>query len=320
MVLPDIVLLKDYPQTREFLLDQLTLRAIDWWGQAFSSANVDVATIVGVKRPAPPRHRVHARVRDAQSPLAHKVPQQSFRDNPRFAFNLRLTPRKAAVLSQLGRGPALGDYFELHEGVHSGNMRKALFVDRSVDDSCREMYFGRDEITPYRLRWNGMWLVRSAAPRDRQQYANLGRASWFEREKLLVRRTGDHLLAAVDSAGRYASNNFFVVFPKRPGSLRLDGLCALLNSRLMTWWFRTIEPRQGRAFAELKIKHLRCCPLPQEIVDAEGCLAWNDLGARRREAAETLPPAGVGPGVGAAELDQQIDALALDTFNIPAPW
>src|SRR5262249_6580869 len=32
MVLPDIVLLKDYVETRKFLLECLSLEEIDWWG------------------------------------------------------------------------------------------------------------------------------------------------------------------------------------------------------------------------------------------------------------------------------------------------
>ncbi len=49
MVLPDIVLLKDYPDTRKHLLDNLQLSRIDWWGMAFSSAVIDASTIIGKK-------------------------------------------------------------------------------------------------------------------------------------------------------------------------------------------------------------------------------------------------------------------------------
>jgi hypothetical protein len=34
-----------------------------------------------------------------------------------------------------------------------------------------------------------------------------------------------------------------------------------LNSRFITWLFRTIEPRKGRVFAEIKIKHLKTFPI-----------------------------------------------------------
>ena len=300
MVLPDIVLLKNYQPTRRFLLDQLALTAIDWWGQAFPEAVIDAATIIGVKELASPKHRMTVAVHDPKRAMQHSIPQADFAANPRQVFNLYLTAARRRLLNRLASFPRLGELFEIHEGVHSGNLRAELFVRKAVDESCRELYFGRDEITPYSLEWKG-WHVRLAAVpsrKTRECYANLGKSEWHEQEKVLVRRTGDRVLAALDRTGRYASNNYFLVFPKRPCDLDLDGLCALLNSRFMTWYFRTIEPRQGRVFAELKIKHLREFPLP-----AFG-LELNDLGARR--ALVSCQPA----------LDHQIDRAVCQVFAI----
>jgi len=303
MVLPDIVLLKDYPQTRRFLLDTLALERIDWWGRAFAAAVIDAVTIVGRKGPAAPEQHVAVSVHDAEAPLAHSVPQSDFRANPRYVFNLHLTADKRRLLDRLADCPRLGAYFAIHEGVHSGNLRAELFVDRKLDATCRELLFGRTEIVPYQLRWAGRYLRRGAVPakKTKQRYANLGRSEWHERAKVLVRRTGDRVLAAVDRQGRYASNNFFLVFPSRECALDLDGLCALLNSPFMTWYFRTVEPRRGRVFAELKIKHLRDFPLP--TLEADGCRRLNDLGARRKTD---------------ASLEGRIDALVDRLFGIPA--
>jgi len=66
-------------------------------------------------------------------------------------------------------------------------------------------------------------------------------------------------MAAVDRDGFFASNNLFVCVPVR--GLDLDCISAILNSRLMTWFFRCIQPRVGRLFAELKIVHLNTFPI-----------------------------------------------------------
>ncbi len=284
LVLPDTVLLKDYPTTRRYLLDELALERIDWWGRAFADATIDTATIVGRKEKASADHAVRVEVH-GDAPLVHAIPQADFRANPRHVFNLHLIPGVRAILQRCDHYPRLGDCFEVHEGVHSGNMRAELFVPSKLDDSCRELLFGRDEMVPYQLRWGGGY-VRLNALLERKspaRYANLGQPKWHEQAKLLVRRTGDRVIAAVDRDGRYASNNFFVVFPRNPPMLDLDGLCALLNSEFMTWYFRAVEPRKGRAFAELKIKHLAAFPLPP----ADAWPELNDLG-RRRAAGEAL--------------------------------
>jgi SAM-dependent methyltransferase len=297
MVLPDIVLLKDYPQTRLLLLDQLTLERIDCWGMAFPGAVIDAVSIAGIKQPAAECHQVT--VCEPASGNSWTIPQAHFRANPRHIFNLHLHPARRRVLDQLAACPRLGSYFEVHEGVHSGNIRADLFVETKLDDSCRELYFGRDEIVPYEMRWHGRYLRLSALPakKSSERYANAGRPAWHQQEKVLVRRTGDYVLAAVDRFRRYASNNFFLVFPRRPGTLTLDGVCALLNSAFMTWYFRAVEPRQGRAFAELKIKHLSAFPLP-----AADCQALNELGAERP---------------GRPLLDAAIDREVLRLFGLP---
>jgi hypothetical protein len=324
MVLPDIVLLKDYQATRQYLLEQLSLEAVDWWGMSFPAAVIDAATIIGAKRPAAVGQRIRVTVNDQHTPLRHEIPQTDFWANPRQTFNLRLTATKRELLQRLAQCPRMGDYFEIHEGVHSGNIRGELFVIRKTDASCRELYFGRREIRSYLLEWAGRYIRLAALPRtkSRARYANLGKPEWHERDKLLVRRTGDHVLAAVDRQRRYATNNFFVVFPRRPCSLDLDGLCALLNSRLMTWFFRAIEPRHGRVFAELKIKHLKTFPLPSLIRDGKGCAGINRLGAARSKLATELVRSSNQQNKAVAQrrienVDRKVNALACQLLDFP---
>jgi RecB family exonuclease len=285
MVLPDIVLLKSYAPTRELLLDSLAMTHIDWWGMAFPDAVIDAVTILGEKKTAGPRHRVAVAVHDADAPVAHAMVQADFRKNLDCTFNLMLTDADRALLDRVAHCPRLDAYWSAHEGVHSGNMRAELFVDAAVDESCRPLIFGRDEISRYRLDWSGGFVRLSVVSvrRSPARYCNIGRPEWYAQDKLLVRRTGDYIMAAVDTERRYASNNAFVVVPAGDGGLSLDGFCALLNSPFMTWYFRTTHPRKGRVFAELKIKHLSRFPLPPADTHPSQLERLNALGAQRRE-------------------------------------
>jgi hypothetical protein len=325
MVLPDIVLLKDYPHTRRLILEELELTHLGWWGMAFQDAVIDAATVIGRKGRAAEDHEVHVSVRGADREFSHVIPQRQFWKNERYTFNLHLTPRKRDLLERLAVHPRLAEYFDVHEGVHSGNIRSELFVDEHVDDSCHELYFGRDEITPYHLRWNGRYIRLSALPSRRTptRYANAGRPEWHLRQKVLVRRTGDFVLAAVDEHGRYASNNFFVLFPCQAHAVDLHGLCALLNSTFMTWYFRTIEPREGRVFAELKIKHLRVFPLPDASSNCGACSELNCMGKLRSVLAQQFAAAKTEHERTAlqrqiAATDHQIDQLVYDLYGLTA--
>lgn len=313
LVLPDIVLLKDYPQTRKYLLDQLRILSIEWYGQAFRDAMIDTVTLVGIKETSSAEHAIDAAIHESHGTRRRRIRQSLFLREPRYTFNLGMSEQRRATLDRLASFPCLGDYFEIHEGVHSGNIRRELFCDAKRDESCREMYLGGDEICPYLLRWGGRYIRLDAIPEAKAagRYAHLGRREWFEHPKVLVRRTGDYVLAAADLTGRYASNNFFVVLPSRLCPLGLPGLAAMLNSRFTTSFFRAIEPRVGRAFAELKIKHLRRFPLPAAVLGGsaeaiEACRQLDTLGRERARLASATEPAVPDDH---QRLDAQINAL-----------
>lgn len=313
LVLPDIVLLKDYPQTRKYLLDQLRILSIEWFGQAFRDAMIDTVTLVGIKETSNAVHAIDAAIHESHGTRRRRIRQSLFLREPKYTFNLGMSEQRRATLDRLASLPCLGDYFEIHEGVHSGNIRRELFCDAKHDESCREMYVGGDEISPYLLRWGGRYIRLAATPEAKAagRYAHLGRREWFERPKVLVRRTGDYVLAAADLTGRYASNNFFVVLPSRLCPLGLPGLAAMLNSRFTTSFFRAIEPRVGRAFAELKIKHLRRFPLPAAVLggSAEAIEACQQLDALGQERARLASASELAAPDDHQRLDAQINAL-----------
>jgi hypothetical protein len=139
-----------------------------------------------------------------------------------------------------------------------------LFLDYPDGDQCRPLIFGRGEIRPMQLEWAGRYIQLDGRRFDRAKgdYYNLGDRALYAADKILVRRTGDFVLAAPDFSGFYCSNNFFLLVPKidmpRP---RILYAAAVLNSRLATGYFRLIQPRTGKLFAELKITHLEEIPL-----------------------------------------------------------
>ena len=324
MVLPDIVLLKDYASTRRFLLEKLGLTRIDWWGMPFRGAVMDAATIIGRRESPSASNRIEATLRDEEKPTSHFIDQADFWNNDRYAFNLHLTTPRRRLLQKLASYPSLGLHFEVHEGVHSGNIREELFVDARLDDSCRPLVFGRGEIAPFLLKWEGRYVRLSALPdkRTQERYANAGRPDWYSRPKLLVRRTGDRVLAAVDLEHRYASNNFFVVFPSGNCPIDLHGLSALLNTKFMTWYFRLVEPRKGRVFAELKIKHLSRFPLPILKDSMDACSRLNRLGGERIRLVACVDDSSSPSSVerterGCRSLDEQIEHFVREAFDMP---
>lgn len=268
MILPDIVLLKAYPAVRKYILERHVIRSAVFWGEAFDAVNLDTCTLICAKEAdhtARSTHSVQAITSVTTSDIregAKRIPQSVFDTAPDYKINLFWSEESAELKKRIEKGSVpFSDLFHSHEGIHSGNIRAKLFLTQKRGRNCRPLIFGRDEIRPFGITWAGKYVDYSEDVIDKAngEYANLAHEEYFTGPKLFVRRTGDFVMAAVDRDGFFASNNLFVCVPVR--GLDLDCISAILNSRLMTWFFRCIQPRVGRLFAELKIVHLNTFPI-----------------------------------------------------------
>lgn len=316
-VVPDIVLLKNQQDVRDLLLE---LCAIEWLvdcGRAFPDVNLDAVAVIARRSDEGPstQHRVRVwhslpeRWREAP-PREHTVAQATFWQLDGHKLNIRLTERSFALWRKLAGCARLSSVFEAHEGVHTGNARHKLFVPQPGPRTAR-VVIGRGELRRYVLEWGGTWLdLRpEALDRDAGDYANLGRPEWHERPKIVVRRTGDQVIAALDADGVYVSNNMFVLLPLQPlTTAELRAYVGLLNSALTTWYYRTVQPRTGRLFAELKIYHVLDFPLP-----AAG--AWRGGWERLAELSAEIEGRARG-GHDAARLQAELDARVMAMFDL----
>lgn len=317
LVLPDVLLLKNHERLRRFLLEHSRLELIAHAGRAFAGAHIDSMVLIAEAATPAADHRVsvwHSVPEDwaDKAPNDHHRPQAWFGELPRACFNLYIESSDRRLLEHLAQQPRLGQLFEIHEGVHSGNARRKLFVDRVPPGAPATSYvplvIGGKELARYRLSWAGAHLCidPSAVDRDAGDYANLGRAAWYGPGKLVVRRTGDRVICAHDDDGRWVSNNLFVVVPRHamPRHYR-RAYEAILNSSLCTWWFRVQVPRVGRLFAEIKIQHLVDMPLAE--LDDDRAEALCQLADQRSQPGNPRQE---------ARLDRHIDELVEDIVGI----
>ncbi|HTM22922.1 MAG TPA: N-6 DNA methylase, partial [Kofleriaceae bacterium] len=163
LVLPDIILLKDQQPVRDLILAG---SAIDWivhLERPFPAVNLDAVIITGRRGPPPPGHRVsiwHSLPPGwrGEPPPTRSVAQATFAELDEHRFNLYLDEPALARLRHLSARPRLGDRFEVHEGVHSGNARARLFLPARRGHHCVPLIAAGDEVTPFRIDWGGTWL------------------------------------------------------------------------------------------------------------------------------------------------------------------
>ena len=199
----------------------------------------------------------------------------------------------------------LGEHVTLTEGIHTGNVRDELVVERPGDD--REPVVEGRTVERYGVDWDGQWVRcdESVVAAD-GAYGDLRDPAVFEGEKLLVRDISDRPIAAYDDEGLYALNTLYSV-QSRPGSpVPLRYVLAVLNSTFAAVYFRQVYggTHVNGGYLRCKPMFVANVPLPRAPDERERLahLATR-MGRLRRERAERsleLPPA-TGPQL--ADLD-----------------
>jgi adenine-specific DNA-methyltransferase len=94
----------------------------------------------------------------------------------------------------------------------------------------------------------GEWL---AAPRNPEIFT--------AEEKIIIRQTGDSIIATIIGKDIICRNNLhIVVFQKTNHKL----LLGIINSKLTNYYYYQINPERGEALAEVKKNHVEQLPIP----------------------------------------------------------
>jgi len=110
-------------------------------------------------------------------------------------------------------------------------------------------------INKYTNFWNknswidyGEWL---AAPRDKRIFE--------AEEKVIVRQTGDRIIATLIGSNIICRNNLHIIISNEISHKFILGI---LNSKLIDFYYQQINPEKGEALAEVKKQHIEQLPIP----------------------------------------------------------
>ena len=278
MVLPDSLLIKAYPRTRQYILNNHTLREITHLTKPFEDVDHDVIIMRAISGKIQNDY-IMCRIVPYQSTRieltdAIQVRHESWNNEQLdFRFNLLLDEKIEAISNKLGDvGIDYKSICETHEGIHTRHRRTELFPESVsvLTPLHKPLLIGEksgDIIEPYYIQWNGRYVNYDPAlctPNSRGMAPDLVNAAWFTQPKLVIVRTGERFTTAIDRDHFYLSNNLFSSFRREDSVLDVsyEYLCCLLNSKLLQRFLRIrIAPRFGSLYVETKIKHLDLLPI-----------------------------------------------------------
>jgi hypothetical protein len=279
MLLPDSLLVKEYPLTREYLLRINKLVGVIHLTKPFEEVDHDVIVIIAYAR-VKDDGVIHCNIvpkgeTEFSKVQIRSIPYHLWNDKKYdFRFNFLLSDEKLVSLSERleGIGVTYRDVCESHEGIHTRHRRDDIFPEHVdvLTSLHKPLLLGEksgDIIDRHFIEWNGRYVNYDQSlctPNDKGMTPDLVNESWFTQTKLVIVRTGEQFKTAIDYDHFYLSNNLFSSFKRQDTLLDVsyEYLCCLLNSTLLQKFLRIrIAPRFGDLYVETKIKHLDLLPI-----------------------------------------------------------
>jgi hypothetical protein len=196
-------------------------------------------------------------------------------------INIFIPSAYRSVIADVEAGSApLSYYYTVKAGVKPYEVGKGIppqtreMVSNRVYDADHKKaegfvpYLRGSDIYRFRVHWKGdHWIkygANLAAPRSSELF--------FVPHKIVVRQTGDSIVAAVDEKGFVCLNNLHVAVPNADTDICPWYVLGVINSDIQDFFYFFLNPEKGEGLAEVKkfnVEKLRIPPPDQDRSIAE---------------------------------------------------
>jgi tRNA1(Val) A37 N6-methylase TrmN6 len=253
---------------REFLTSKLQCLQILITYKVFD-ATVDTHCVLFRKQSAPIVCSVYRLSKDNNVKRLHNLPQGTFWHKS-APINIEVNPSQIIILDKIkSKSVPLCELFAVYNGVKpfekgkgkpaqtAQTMKEKPYVKEGSQPSAEWIPLMRGSLMhKYVSKWEGnYWILYGewlAAPR---------KIDIFQAPtKIIIRQTGDSIIAHIIGAGIICRDNLHICIPM---GKKYDILFCLgvLNSKLMDFVYAFINPEKGEALAQVKKAHVEQLPI-----------------------------------------------------------
>lgn len=170
----------------------------------------------------------------------------------------------------------LSDFANISNGLNPGNVRHILLSSSKDSNKHKKMILGKD-IKRYGINWSGTWVnydinlkntlsmsdVKSKKGMTAQKKVDfaLRKENIFCSNKIVIRKTSDHIVANYDSEGFYFDSLSYGIHLKKDANISILYLLGLLNSKYLNYIHEGFSLNKGKVFAKVLLKNLAKLPI-----------------------------------------------------------
>lgn len=151
----------------------------------------------------------------------------------------------------------LGSIYTGRTGVRSKIGQKNIISNEKKTDKYQKGIVSGGQIKRYSISYDGDYinidpLILNSGGWDYNVINN---------PKILIRQTGDELIASIDKENYYHLNNVHSFSPNPNIEVELEYILGILNSKLMNYFYRNTTLEVGRPMAQTDIETLESLPI-----------------------------------------------------------
>jgi len=175
----------------------------------------------------------------------------------------------------------LNNYCDVFNGLNPGNVRHILLTTKKESAKHKKMILGRD-IHRYALTWSGTWVNYDPTLKDKLKPSDIKSKAGMTAqtkvdfalrdeniyfgEKIVVRKTADHIVATFDADEFYYDSLSYGIKLHDNESISLLFLLGLLNSKLLNYLHESLSNNKDKVFAKVLATNLSVLPIPKNIL------------------------------------------------------
>jgi hypothetical protein len=225
------------------------------------------------------------------------VHQESFAAYSDFRF-VAETPNAVLMRRLVSKAKPLAEIADFYNGIKTGDNKRFL-AEKKLTSKHKPVIRGRD-VHRYSVGDAHCFVLFD----PEELWSNTNEEKLRKTPKIVVRQTGDRIVAALDEQGQLTLDTTHLIFD---ATIPIKALLGILNSCLINWYYQRLVEEVGRAFAEVKIVNLKKLPISSSAFDVTfgrklGGLVDQILAAKRADA-------GADTSALEAEIDRHVYAL-----------
>ena len=182
-------------------------------------------------------------------------------DNNQYVINLKTNKIDNFIIQKIEENcNYIEDFLEVYVGIVASGIKK--FLSKTKIDENHKKYLQGKHLNNYLLKGEEVYINFLI----NELHSNTDEKVYNQKEKILVRKTGNILLAYLDNQQYYTDQSIYNLYPKKEKLINLSFFTALLNSKLLDFYFNKKMITNADVFPYIKGIHLKKLPvkLPEE--------------------------------------------------------